>query len=85
MGNEFNETVEGGKAYVQKKASELRGAAQEKAAEMREHAENIWSDAQDHVRTFQDETEDYIRENPTKSVLYALGIGFVLGMVFRRR
>jgi ElaB/YqjD/DUF883 family membrane-anchored ribosome-binding protein len=25
-----------------------------------------------------------VRENPTKAVVTALGIGFVLGMIFRR-
>jgi ElaB/YqjD/DUF883 family membrane-anchored ribosome-binding protein len=25
-----------------------------------------------------------VRENPTKAVLTALGIGFVLGLIFRR-
>jgi len=36
------------------------------------------------VRTFQDDAEQYVRENPTKAVVTALGIGFVLGMIFRR-
>jgi ElaB/YqjD/DUF883 family membrane-anchored ribosome-binding protein len=33
--------------------------------------------------TFQDDAEQYVR-NPTKAIFTALGIGFVLGQVFRR-
>jgi ElaB/YqjD/DUF883 family membrane-anchored ribosome-binding protein len=36
------------------------------------------------VRSFQEDTEQYVRENPTKAVFTALGIGFVLGLIFRR-
>ena len=44
----------------------------------------MWTDAVGRVRSFQDDTEQYVRENPTKAVLTALGIGFVLGLIFRR-
>ena len=43
-----------------------------------------WDDAQDRVRTFQEDGEQYIRDNPTKAVFTALGIGFILGLIFRR-
>jgi ElaB/YqjD/DUF883 family membrane-anchored ribosome-binding protein len=36
------------------------------------------------VRTFQEDGEQYVRDNPTKAVFTALGIGFVLGLIFRR-
>jgi ElaB/YqjD/DUF883 family membrane-anchored ribosome-binding protein len=29
--------------------------------------------------------QDYVRENPMKAVFTALGIGFVLGLIFRGR
>jgi ElaB/YqjD/DUF883 family membrane-anchored ribosome-binding protein len=32
----------------------------------------------------QDDGEQYVRENPTKAVFTALGVGFVLGLIFRR-
>jgi ElaB/YqjD/DUF883 family membrane-anchored ribosome-binding protein len=32
----------------------------------------------------QKEIEDYVRKNPTKSILAAVGVGFVIGLVFRR-
>ena len=36
------------------------------------------------LRTLRDDGEDYVRENPMKAVMTALGIGFVLGLIFRR-
>ena len=40
--------------------------------------------ARDRARTLQEDGEQYVRENPTKAVFTALGIGFVLGLIFRR-
>jgi ElaB/YqjD/DUF883 family membrane-anchored ribosome-binding protein len=47
-------------------------------------AEGIWDDARRHVRSFQEDSEQYVRENPTKAVFTALGVGLVLGLIFRR-
>jgi ElaB/YqjD/DUF883 family membrane-anchored ribosome-binding protein len=52
--------------------------------EYRGKAEEVWGDAKDRVRTFQQDADQYVRENPTKAVITALGIGFVLGLIFRR-
>ena len=41
-------------------------------------------DARRRVRSFQDDSKRYVRENPMKAVFTALGVGFVLGMIFRR-
>jgi ElaB/YqjD/DUF883 family membrane-anchored ribosome-binding protein len=65
-------------------ASEYRGKAEEAWDQARGKAENAWGDAKVRVRSFQEETEQYVRENPTKAVFTALGIGFVLGLIFRR-
>jgi ElaB/YqjD/DUF883 family membrane-anchored ribosome-binding protein len=54
------------------------------ADEYRGKAEAAWEDATLRVRTFQEDGEQYIRDNPTKAVFTALGIGFVLGLIFRR-
>jgi ElaB/YqjD/DUF883 family membrane-anchored ribosome-binding protein len=35
------------------------------------------------LRTLREDGEDYVRENPMRAVMTALGIGFVLGMIFR--
>jgi ElaB/YqjD/DUF883 family membrane-anchored ribosome-binding protein len=65
-------------------ANEYRGKAEEAWGQARGKAEHAWGDAKVRARSFQDETEQYVRENPTKAVFTALGIGFVLGLIFRR-
>lgn len=65
-------------------ADEWKSAAGSKAEEYRGKAEQVWGDARDRARTLQEDTEQYVRENPTKAVFTALGIGFVLGLIFRR-
>ena len=54
------------------------------AGEYRGKGEEIWDDARDRVRTLQQDAKQYVRENPTRAVFTALGIGFVLGLIFRR-
>ena len=53
------------------------------AEEYRGKAEEVWSDAKDRARTLQEKSEDYVRQHPLKAVLTALGIGFVLALIFR--
>jgi ElaB/YqjD/DUF883 family membrane-anchored ribosome-binding protein len=65
-------------------AGDLRSAAGVMAEEYKGKAEQAWEDARERVRTLQDDGEQYVRENPTKAVFTALGIGFVLGLIFRR-
>jgi ElaB/YqjD/DUF883 family membrane-anchored ribosome-binding protein len=65
-------------------AGDLKTAAGAMAEEYRGKAEQAWEDARERVRTFQEDGEQYVRENPTKAVFTALGIGFVLGLIFRR-
>jgi len=65
-------------------AGDLKTAAGAMAGEYRDKAEQVWGEARDRARTFQEDGEQYVRENPTKAVVTALSIGFVLGLVFRR-
>ncbi len=65
-------------------ADEYRGKAEQAWGDARGKAEQAWGDATSRVRTFQEDAEQYVRENPTKAVFTALGIGFVLGIIFRR-
>lgn len=76
--------LESSKKHARRAADDLRSAATEMAGEYRGKAEQAWGDAQDRVRTFQEDGEQYVRDNPTKAVFTALGIGFVLGMIFRK-
>ena len=72
------------KTHARQAADDLRTAATEIAGQYRGKAEQAWGDATDRARTLQEDGEQYVRENPTKAVFSALGIGFVLGMIFRR-
>src|SRR5215470_14007510 len=72
------------KAAAAAKAQELRETAAAKAQEFRQTASAKAQEFRDQAKTFQDESEAYIRENPMRAVLTALGVGFVLGVIFRR-
>jgi ElaB/YqjD/DUF883 family membrane-anchored ribosome-binding protein len=76
--------LESSRTHVRQAADDLRSAATEIAGEYRGKAEQAWDDATMRARTLQEDGEQYVRENPTKAVFTALGIGFVLGMLFRR-
>ena len=76
--------MQSGASHARQAAEDLRSAAGAMADQYRGRAEEVWNDASDRVRSFQEDTEQYVRENPTKAVFTALGIGFVLGLIFRR-
>jgi ElaB/YqjD/DUF883 family membrane-anchored ribosome-binding protein len=65
-------------------SEDLKSAATTMAEDYRDKATQAWDDAKVRVRTLQEDGEDYVRENPMKAVMTALGIGFVLGLIFRR-
>ncbi|MGI8890562.1 MAG: DUF883 family protein [Chthoniobacterales bacterium] len=70
--------------HARRAADDLRSAAGAVAGEYRGRAEEVWNDASSRVRNFQEDSEQYVKENPTKAVFTALGLGFVLGLIFRR-
>jgi ElaB/YqjD/DUF883 family membrane-anchored ribosome-binding protein len=72
------------KAHAQQGAEDLKPAGVAIAEAYRAHAEQTWDDARDQIRTFREGADQYVRKNPTKAVFTALGIGFVLGLIFRR-
>jgi ElaB/YqjD/DUF883 family membrane-anchored ribosome-binding protein len=76
--------LESSKTHARQAAEDLRSAATEIAGQYRGKAEQAWDDATTRARTLQEDGEQYVRENPTKAVFTALGIGFVLGIIFRR-
>ena len=78
------EKAERGVTHARKAAEDLRSAADAIAGEYRGKAEQAWDDVRARVRTFQEDADQYVREKPTKAVFTALGIGFVLGIIFRR-
>ena len=78
------EETERGVTHARKAAEDLRSAAGAMADQYQERGKELLDDALHRVRSFQDDSKQYVRENPTKAVFTALGIGFVLGLIFRR-
>ena len=78
------EKAERGGTRARKAAEDLRSTAGAMADEYRGRAEEVWDDARDRVRSFQDDSKQYVRKNPSKAVFTALGVGLVLGLIFRR-
>jgi ElaB/YqjD/DUF883 family membrane-anchored ribosome-binding protein len=76
--------LESSKTHARHAAEDLKSAATAMAEDYRDKATQAWGDAKVRVRTLQEDGEDYVRENPMKAVVTALGIGFVLGLIFRR-
>jgi ElaB/YqjD/DUF883 family membrane-anchored ribosome-binding protein len=65
--------------------NDLKAAARATADEYRGKAEQALGHAQKSVQSFQKEVEEEVRDKPTKAVFTLLGIGFLLGLIFRRR
>jgi ElaB/YqjD/DUF883 family membrane-anchored ribosome-binding protein len=70
--------------HARKATEDLRSSAGAMVDEYRGRVEEIRDEAFDRIRSFQDDSKQYVRENPTKAVLTALGVGFVLGLIYRR-
>ena len=88
MGTETtNPTInfESSKTQTGSATDDLKAAARATADKYRGEAEHAWGDAQKRVQSFQKEVEQKIREKPTKAIFTLLGIGFLLGLIFRRR
>ena len=79
-----NQKAERGGTHARKAAEDLGSAAGAMANKYLGRAEEAWDDSVDRVRSFQDDSKQYVRENPTKAVFTALGVGLVLGLIFRR-
>ena len=66
------------------KAAALKSVATEKATHLKESATEQWQDTRVKAKELQVTAEDYIRQNPTKCVVSALGLGFLIGLIVRR-
>jgi ElaB/YqjD/DUF883 family membrane-anchored ribosome-binding protein len=81
---QVRQKAERGGTHARKAAEDLGSAAGTMANKYLGRAEEVWDDALHSVRSFQDDSKQYVRENPTKAVFTALGVGLVLGLIFRR-
>jgi ElaB/YqjD/DUF883 family membrane-anchored ribosome-binding protein len=75
--------LESNQARAQRAADALESATAKVAEDYRDEAERSWDEKKMRVRAWQEEGEEYVRENPMKAIFAALGIGFVLGFIFR--
>jgi ElaB/YqjD/DUF883 family membrane-anchored ribosome-binding protein len=78
------EDAKRGATHIHKAAEDLRSAAGATADKYRARGKEVLDDALHRVRSLQGDSKQYVRQNPTKAVFTALGVGFVLGLIFRR-
>jgi ElaB/YqjD/DUF883 family membrane-anchored ribosome-binding protein len=63
---------------------EVRTLAGKQVSQVRDTAAAYWEDGRRRATDWEESLEDMVREQPLKSVLMAVGAGFVLGFLFRR-
>lgn len=66
------------------KAQQVRDAAGEKLQDLRDHASEYYQQGRDKAEQWEQSLEDYIQEAPMKSILIAAGVGFLVGMIWKR-
>jgi len=69
---------------AENKASELKERATTTAHHLKQSATDQWQDTRVKARELHVTAEDYIRQNPTKCVISALALGFLVGLITRR-
>ena len=70
--------------FAGEKASQFADAAGEKASQFKDVAGEHWEETRVKAREIQSEVEEYVRQHPTKSILVAAGVGFLMGLIVRR-
>lgn len=78
------ETAQSFKAAATEKTEQYKAVASEKILQAKETAQYQWEETRVKAKELHVTAEDYIRQNPTKAVLGALGIGFLLGLIARK-
>ena len=71
------------KTHAKRAAEHLKSATTTIAEDYRDKATQAWGGAKVRVRTLREDSEEYVRKNPTKAVFTALGVGFVLGLIYK--
>jgi ElaB/YqjD/DUF883 family membrane-anchored ribosome-binding protein len=65
---------------AQEQNAELEKTASAAGNQVRQTIQTAWQDAKNKIR----ELEIYVREQPTRAVMVAFGLGVVLGLYVRR-
>lgn len=66
------------------KATDIKETAKVKAQHVKQVASDQVQCSKEKAKKIHTDTEEYIRKNPTKSVLTALGVGVLIGLVIRK-
>lgn len=87
--NDFSSTQEQYQEQTAKesaadKAQQFRSYAGEKAASIKQEASMKFKQGAEKAKEIHSTAEEYVRENPTKSVLTAVGVGVIIGLILRR-
>lgn len=80
----FKESAEHLKDTTKEKLSHFRDSAEETAAGFRDSATEHWQETRLKARELHLALEDSIRQSPTKAVLTAAGVGFVLALILKK-
>jgi ElaB/YqjD/DUF883 family membrane-anchored ribosome-binding protein len=70
---------------VGEKIAEARARAEESLGNARERLQEAGADLRTRARSVASSADGYVKENPWTAVAVAVGIGFVLGSLNRRR
>jgi len=87
----LSEVARGAGERYQKVAEEMRREAERAAQTAREKVEGAmsglrqgYSTVQKNMGTWGEDLSDFVRDNPGRSLLIAAGVGFLVGLLFRR-
>ena len=70
--------------FAGEKASQFADVAGEKASQFKDVAGEHWGETRVKAREIQSDLEEYVRQHPSKSLLIAAGVGFLVGLIVRR-
>ncbi len=70
---------------LRERTADARAAAREKYDATAEQLKHKYEDVQKGVDELLGDVNEFVRDNPGKAVLMAVGAGFLLGLLFRRR
>lgn len=73
------------RAFAAAKVNQIRKAATEQATTIRDYAQEKGEVIRDKAKHFHEAGEEYVKEKPTQSVLIAMGVGLLIGLLIRRR
>ena len=70
--------------HIQETAKEMRDKAQELMIQGKEVAAEYYKEGRNQVLAWQQQLENHVREQPLQSILVAVGIGLLYGLLRRR-